>query len=161
MTAAAEHTDPGNPTQEQIEDQAWKCFRLRAEGRYVHEIAQETGLSRETVKRRLNEKILSHETPPREWARALEIQRLELVVRAIMNELGRADRDTAKLSHALVATSKRIAALRGLDEPTRRAIAVSNTSAEEPQRAPWLSDALAEWKAGDIYQDDLRAAGRP
>jgi predicted transcriptional regulator len=158
----AEHTDPGNKTQEQIEDEAWACFRLRAEGRTVVEIARELELSRETVKRRLSEKILSHETPPREFLKAMQEQRLELYTRELFNALSNPEQDIARLLSSAIQIEKRRAALHGLDEPTRKAIAVTNTGPADDFKGqnPWLSDALADWKRTRIYQEDLRNCGR-
>lgn len=156
----AEHVDDGNKTQEQIEDEAWACFRLRAEGYTPKEIGVHLRLSRRTVYRRLDESILAHSTPPREFQKAAQELRLETYTRAVGNALSLDDADVAKLVGAAIQIEKRRAALHGLDEPTRRAVAITSTPAEQEPPSPWLAESLARWRDSDLYRADIEAAGR-
>jgi Helix-turn-helix domain of resolvase len=149
----AEHTDPGNLTQEQIEDQAWDCFRMRSQGHTIQQIAGKLELSRETVKRRLNEKILSHEVTPREVVRAMADARLDILTMNYLASLDTAHSDEVpKLLHAAIAVEKRRAALHGLDAPQRQKVEVTNGVPAEELPDPRLPQWLEELQASELGQ---------
>lgn len=153
----AEHLDPGNPTPEQLEDQAWECFRLRSQGHTILQIADKTGLSRESVKRRLNEKILSHSVTPREVSKAMADARLDTLTMHYLASLEVAHNDEIpKLLHAAVQVEKRRAALLGLDEPSQRDVKVTNGGSgsdfgEEPP-TPMLPQWIRDYEESDLEQ---------
>ena len=110
-----------NPTPEQEDEEAWTCFRLKVEGYTLREIEKLTGIPRETVRRRI-ELIMGQEMVSRDILKATATARLNYYSRRISDALEAPESDVAKLSHAGVAVEKRIAALHGLDEPTRAAV---------------------------------------
>lgn len=156
----AEHLDPGNKSPEQVEAEEIDCWRKSKDGYTVREIAHITGLSKSVVARRISDSILGQEMPSRDAMRIMESERLDRYTRALHRDLDTAVGDPAKLVPAAVAVSKARRALWGLDEPTRKAVTVTNTSAEQEPPSPWLSDELAKWKQSDLYRADLEAAGR-
>lgn len=121
-----------------IAEQQKKCYDLRLSGHSIRAIAEQLGVSRQTVQNRLDAECAAQVTPGAEAVRKMELDRLDKWMLALETRI--LDGDTNAIATAIKVADRRAKYL-GLDAPTQIDAQVTQITQEDLAIAEMIREA--------------------